>query len=96
MSNLMNQLAEVDHTLLLELNRSEADVDKIVGLVDYREQLLTEVLSLIHVDTTEWARAVERTQRVVASMSDETSSLAAQLQKLRYSKKSVQMYNKFL
>ena len=96
MSNLMNQLAEVDHTLLLELNRSEADVDKIVRLVDYREQLLTEVSNLIHVDTTEWASAVERTQRVVASMSDETSSLAAQLQKLRYSKKSVQMYNKFL
>ncbi len=96
MSNLMNQLAELDHTLLFELNSSEADVDKIVRLVDCREQLLTEVSNGTNVDSKAWSCAVERTQQVLTLMSNETSSLAKQMQKLRHSKKSVQMYNKFL
>lgn len=96
MYELLNQLEELDQSLLALLSSDELNIEEIVQKVDIREQVLHELLQAPEKRTPErWHHAIERTQIIVLEMNKHTDKFASKIKQLQHSKKSVQLYKKF-
>ncbi|WP_087021537.1 hypothetical protein [Thaumasiovibrio subtropicus] len=95
---LMNQLSELDKQINLCLNESKEAQDlqeKLMELIQRRQQLLHEIAALPTVDPIEWQQALQRTEAIVAAMSVKQSEMKSQLKQINHGQRSVKLYNKF-
>lgn len=99
--NLLGEFCALNHKMLACLHQDEPDVEEISHLVDIREQLLHQLLSLIGqneqlANSKQWQQAVDETKSLVKLMEEKTNQFGLSLRKYQHGKRSVQQYKKFL
>lgn len=100
MNHNLLQLSDIDHKIRNELNSEALNSEEILSLVDTRDQILQPLLEYASKNeqfavSKEWQEAIESTQALVESMTEETAKIGHDLRKFRIGQKSVQQYKKF-
>lgn len=101
MSDLIQELSDLDQALLAQLQETEINSEEIQRLVDTREQILQNIIRDKKSDPSfkgspEWQAALSRTQKIVGLMQKSTIQIGEQLRKYRHGSKSVKRYQQFL
>nr|WP_319535235.1 flagellar protein FliT [uncultured Vibrio sp.] len=91
----------LDQRISQELQKVDINTEEILRLVDIRESLLQNLLSMVRQNPllkqeVEWQDLLTRTQNIVELMQLETSKAGKELHKLRYGQRSLQQYKKFI
>nr|WP_321380766.1 flagellar protein FliT [uncultured Vibrio sp.] len=91
----------LDQRISQELQKVDINTEEILRLVDIRESLLQNLLSMVRKNPllkqeVEWQDLLTRTQNIVELMQLETSKAGKELHKLRYGQRSLQQYKKFI
>ncbi|WP_321463900.1 flagellar protein FliT [uncultured Vibrio sp.] len=91
----------LDQRISQELQKVDINTEEILRLVDIRESLLQNLLSMVRQNPllkqeVEWQDLLTRTQNIVELMQLETSKVGKELHKLRYGQRSLQQYKKFI
>tara|TARA_Y100001956_G_scaffold82877_1_gene106381 strand:+ start:1865 stop:2188 length:324 start_codon:yes stop_codon:yes gene_type:complete len=94
-------LCDLNHKLSSLITQDSFETEDILLMVDTREQILQNLLSLIEQDAelatlTQWQTAIQETQAIVELMQLKTAEIGKSLQKFRHGQRSVQQYKKFL
>ncbi len=93
---LLQQLETLDQQLRGLYQDSDIDFEQLALFLLDREQLLhkcMQVPEIVH--STEWQKAIVRTQLIIDEMEQLGQTFALNYQKLNHAKKSVQLYRKF-
>lgn len=90
-----------NHKLMSSLTQDSFEAEDILVMVDTRERILQNLLSLIEQDAelatnSQWKTAIQETQAIVELMQLKTAEIGTSLQKFRHGQRSVQQYKKFL
>lgn len=93
----LREIHDIDQRIKQELQKVDINTEEILRLVDIREQLLENLLPVIHQNPlvkqdAEWQDLLTRTQSIVELMQSETLKTGQELHKLRYGKRSLQQY----
>lgn len=97
----LREIHDIDQCIKQELQKVDINTEEILRLVDIREQLLENLLPVIHQNPlvkqdAEWQDLLTRTKSIVELMQSETLKTGQELHKLRYGKRSLQQYKKFI
>ncbi|CAE6909349.1 hypothetical protein ACOMICROBIO_FLGHMIGD_01988 [Vibrio sp. B1FLJ16] len=97
----LREIHDIDQRIKQELQKIDINTEEILRLVDIREQLLENLLPVIHQNPlvkqdVEWQDLLTRTKSIVELMQSETLKTGQELHKLRYGKRSLQQYKKFI
>ncbi len=101
MTDYLDELSDIDHTLMSLFLENELNTEEIAQLVDKRERLLLSLKEEGQITpdfkhSPEWLAAVARTQQLVEQMQAKTGQIGEELKKYRHGNKSVQRYKQFL
>lgn len=101
MRSELKEIHDVDQYINQELRKVDINTEEILRLVDIRERLLRNLLSIVKQNPlvkqeAEWHNLLARTQSIVELMHSETSKVGKELHKLRYGQRSLQQYKKFI
>lgn len=101
MQSELIEINELDQRISQELQKVDINTEEILRLVDIRESLLQNLLSVVQKNPlvkqdVEWQDLLARTQSIVELMQSETLKVGKELHKLRYGQRSLQQYKKFI
>ncbi len=101
MQSELREIYDIDQCIEQELQKADINSEEILRLVDNREQLLENLLPVIHQNPlvkqdAEWQDLLTRTQSIVELLKSQTLQTGQELHKLRYGKRSLQQYKKFI
>lgn len=101
MKNELIEINDIDQLITQELEKVDFNAEEIQRLVDIREQLLQNLLTIVESNPSvrqeaEWQDLLIRTKRIVELMQNETTNVGKELHKFRYGQRSLQQYKKFI
>lgn len=94
-------LCDLDRKITTMVCEDSFETEELLLLVDTRERILQNLLSLIEQDaelarSSQWLSAVQETKAVVELLQTKTDEVGLSLQKFRRGQRSIQQYKKFL
>ncbi|CED72042.1 hypothetical protein ACU5DF_08305 [Aliivibrio wodanis] len=93
---LLQQLERLDQQLQMLYQKGDINFEQLTVFLSNREQLLHECMQVPEiVNSTEWQRAITRTESIINEMTLLGQQFALDYQKLNHANKSVQLYRKF-
>ncbi|EDP59151.1 flagellar protein FliT [Vibrio sp. AND4] len=100
MKSALIEISDIDRLITRGLEKAALNTEEILHLVDSREELLQNLLSIVEDNPSlkqgaEWQDLLIRTQSIVELMQNETMNLSKDLHKFRYGQRSLQQYKKF-
>ncbi|HDM8217372.1 flagellar protein FliT [Vibrio campbellii] len=101
MKDALIEISDVDQLITQELEKVDFNTEEILHLVDIRERLLQNLLSIVENNPlvkqeAEWQDLLTRTKSIVELMQNETTNVGKELHKFRYGQRSLQQYKKFI
>lgn len=101
MKNELIEISDIDQLITQEMEKVDFNAEEIQRLVDIREQLLQNLLTIVESNPSvkqepEWQDLLIRTKRIVELMQNETTNVGKELHKFRYGQRSLQQYKKFI
>ena len=101
MKGALIEIGDVDQLITQELEKVDFNTEEILHLVDIRERLLQNLLSIVENNPlvkqeAEWQDLLTRTKSIVELMQNETTNVGKELYKFRYGQRSLQQYKKFI
>ena len=96
-----SEISDIDQLITQELEKVDFNTEEIPHLVDIRERLLQNLLSIVENNPlvkqeAEWQDLLTRTKSIVELMQNETTNVGKELHKFRYGQRSLQRYKKFI
>ena len=101
MKGALIEIGDIDQLITQELEKVDFNTEEILHLVDIRERLLQNLLSIVENNPlvkqeAEWQDLLTRTKSIVELMQNETTKVGKELYKFRYGQRSLQQYKKFI
>ncbi|UTZ30155.1 flagellar protein FliT [Vibrio campbellii] len=101
MKDALIEISDIDQIITKELEKVDFNTEEILHLVDIRERLLQNLLSIVENNPlvkqeAEWQDLLTRTKSIVELMQNETTNVGKELHKFRYGQRSLQQYKKFI
>ncbi|EOD9420745.1 flagellar protein FliT [Vibrio campbellii] len=101
MKDALIEISDIDQLITQELEKVDFNTEEILHLVDIRERLLQNLLSIVENNPlvkqeAEWQDLLTRTKNIVELMQNETTNVGKELHKFRYGQRSLQQYKKFI
>tara|TARA_Y100001960_G_C14707405_1_gene845072 strand:+ start:718 stop:1023 length:306 start_codon:yes stop_codon:yes gene_type:complete len=101
MKDALIKISDIDQLITQELEKVDFNTEEILHLVDIRERLLQNLLSIVENNPlvkqeAEWQDLLTRTKSIVELMQNETTNVGKELHKFRYGQRSLQQYKKFI
>ena len=101
MKDALIEISDIDQLIAQELEKIDFNTEEILHLVDIRERLLQNLLSIVENNPlvkqeAEWQDLLTRTKSIVELMQNETTNVGKELHKFRYGQRSLQQYKKFI
>ncbi|EDL68485.1 flagellar protein FliT [Vibrio campbellii] len=101
MKDALIEISDIDQLITQELEKVDFNTEEILHLVDIRERLLQNLLSIVENNPlvkqdAEWQDLLTRTKSIVELMQNETTNVGKELHKFRYGQRSLQQYKKFI
>ena len=101
MKDALIEISDIDQLITQELEKIDFNTEEILHLVDIRERLLQNLLSIVENNPlvkqeAEWQDLLTRTKSIVELMQNETTNVGKELHKFRYGQRSLQQYKKFI
>ncbi|AUV85469.1 flagellar protein FliT [Vibrio campbellii] len=101
MKSELIEISDIDQLITQELEKVDFNAEEIQRLVDIRERLLQNLLSIVENNPlvkqeAEWQDLLTRTKSIVELMQNETTNVGKELHKFRYGQRSLQQYKKFI
>lgn len=101
MKSELIEISDIDQLITQELEKVDFNTEEILHLVDIRERLLQNLLSIVENNPlvkqeAEWQDLLTRTKSIVELMQNETTNVGKELHKFRYGQRSLQQYKKFI
>ncbi|UTZ41937.1 flagellar protein FliT [Vibrio campbellii] len=101
MKDALIEISDIDQLITQELEKVGFNTEEILHLVDIRERLLQNLLSIVENNPlvkqeAEWQDLLTRTKSIVELMQNETTNVGKELHKFRYGQRSLQQYKKFI
>lgn len=101
MKDALIEISDIDQLITQELEKVDFNTEEILHLVDIRERLLQNLLSIVENNPlvkqeAEWQGLLTRTKSIVELMQNETTNVGKELHKFRYGQRSLQQYKKFI
>lgn len=101
MKGALIEIGDIDQLITQELEKVDFNTEEILHLVDIRERLLQNLLSIVENNPlvkqeAEWQDLLTRTKSIVELMQNETTNVGKELYKFRYGQRSLQQYKKFI
>ena len=101
MKDALIEISDIDQRITQELEKVDFNTEEILHLVDIRERLLQNLLSIVENNPlvkpeAEWQDLLTRTKSIVELMQNETTNVGKELHKFRYGQRSLQQYKKFI
>ncbi|MDK9757336.1 flagellar protein FliT [Vibrio sp. D173a] len=101
MKDALIEISDIDQLITQELEKVDFNTEEILHLVDIRERLLQNLLSIVENNPlvkqeAEWQDLLTRTKSIVELMQNETTKVGKELHKFRYGQRSLQQYKKFI
>ncbi|MEL7286689.1 MAG: flagellar protein FliT [Pseudomonadota bacterium] len=101
MKDALMEISDIDQLITQELEKVDFNTEEILHLVDIRERLLQNLLSIVENNPlvkqeAEWQDLLTRTKSIVELMQNETTNVGKELHKFRYGQRSLQQYKKFI
>ncbi|UTZ22427.1 flagellar protein FliT [Vibrio campbellii] len=101
MKDALIEISDIDQMITKELEKVDFNTEEILHLVDIRERLLQNLLSIVENNPlvkqeAEWQDLLTRTKSIVELMQNETTNVGKELHKFRYGQRSLQQYKKFI
>ncbi|HDM8235477.1 TPA: flagellar protein FliT [Vibrio campbellii] len=101
MKDALIEISDIDQLITQELEKVDFNTEEILHLVDIRERLLLNLLSIVENNPlvkqeAEWQDLLTRTKSIVELMQNETTNVGKELHKFRYGQRSLQQYKKFI
>ena len=101
MKDALIEISDIDQVITQELEKVDFNTEEILHLVDIRERLLQNLLSIVENNPlvkqeAEWQDLLTRTKSIVELMQNETTNVGKELHKFRYGQRSLQQYKKFI
>ena len=89
MKDALIEISDIDQLSTQELEKVDFNTDDILHLVDIRERLLQNLLSIVENNPlvkqeAEWQDLLTRTKSIVELMQNETTNVGKELHKFRY------------
>ncbi|NDJ83798.1 flagellar protein FliT [Vibrio campbellii] len=101
MKDALIEISDIDQLITQELEKVDFNTEEILHLVDIRERLSQNLLSIVENNPlvkqeAEWQDLLTRTKSIVELMQNETTNVGKELHKFRYGQRSLQQYKKFI